>query len=83
MDPCSCPYRKLNLRVFFFPQITSANSHGILLEVVQVLMNLNLIIAKAYVSSDGDWQMDGKVWFILINITIIYFLLSPLLIYQF
>ncbi|KAG8382355.1 hypothetical protein BUALT_Bualt05G0068700 [Buddleja alternifolia] len=32
--------------------------HGILLEAVQVLMDLNLSIKKAYISSDGRWFMD-------------------------
>ncbi|XP_054791940.1 ACT domain-containing protein ACR4-like isoform X1 [Prosopis cineraria] len=35
-----------------------ANKHGILLEVVQILNDLNLIITKAYISSDGGWFMD-------------------------
>ncbi|XP_010250632.1 PREDICTED: ACT domain-containing protein ACR6-like [Nelumbo nucifera] len=39
-------------------QIDSANEHGILLEVVQVLTDLNLTITKAYISSDGGWFMD-------------------------
>ncbi|MQM17408.1 hypothetical protein Taro_050380 [Colocasia esculenta] len=39
-------------------QVDSANRHGILLEVVQVLTDLNLIINKAYISSDGGWFMD-------------------------
>ncbi|KAG5532686.1 hypothetical protein RHGRI_027095 [Rhododendron griersonianum] len=39
-------------------QVDSANEHGILLEVVQVLTDLNLIITKAYISSDGGWFMD-------------------------
>uniref|UniRef100_A0A6N2MTC1 ACT domain-containing protein ACR n=1 Tax=Salix viminalis TaxID=40686 RepID=A0A6N2MTC1_SALVM len=38
--------------------VDSANKHGILLEVVQVLTDLNLIITKAYISSDGGWFMD-------------------------
>lgn len=42
-------------------QVDSANKHGILLEVVQVLTDLNLIITKAYISSDGCWFMDGKI----------------------
>ena len=42
-------------------QVDSANKHGILLEVVQVLTDLNLIITKAYISSDGEWLMDGKI----------------------
>ncbi|KAL8518435.1 hypothetical protein ACS0TY_009715 [Phlomoides rotata] len=39
-------------------QVDSANKQGILLEVVQVLTDLNLIITKAYISSDGGWFMD-------------------------
>lgn len=39
-------------------QVDSANEHGILLEVVQVLTDLNLIVTKAYISSDGGWFMD-------------------------
>lgn len=37
--------------------IDSARKHGILLEAVQVLMDLNLSIKKAYISSDGRWFM--------------------------
>ncbi|XVE85700.1 hypothetical protein DITRI_Ditri17bG0111700 [Diplodiscus trichospermus] len=39
-------------------RVDSANKHGILLEVVQILTDLNLIINKAYISSDGNWFMD-------------------------
>ncbi|XAR55951.1 [Protein-PII] uridylyltransferase [Bertholletia excelsa] len=39
-------------------QVDSANKQGILLEVVQILTDLNLIITKAYISSDGSWFMD-------------------------
>ncbi|KAL8112072.1 ACT domain-containing protein ACR4-like isoform X2 [Apium graveolens] len=39
-------------------QVDSANEHGILLEVVQILTDLNLTITKAYISSDGGWFMD-------------------------
>ncbi|KAF3775147.1 ACT domain-containing protein [Nymphaea thermarum] len=39
-------------------RVDSANKHGILLEVVQVLTDLNLVITKAYISSDGSWFMD-------------------------
>ncbi|KAF3596785.1 hypothetical protein DY000_02025179 [Brassica cretica] len=39
-------------------KVDSANKHGILLEVVQVLTDLNLTIKKAYISSDGGWFMD-------------------------
>ncbi|KAL8153863.1 hypothetical protein V2J09_011623, partial [Rumex salicifolius] len=41
-------------------QVDSANRHGILLEVVQILTDLNLTIRKAYISSDGGWFMDGR-----------------------
>lgn len=44
-------------------QFDSARNHGILLEAVQVLTDLNLSIKKAYVSSDGRWFMDGKLIF--------------------
>ncbi|KAL2609056.1 hypothetical protein R1flu_027629 [Riccia fluitans] len=39
-------------------KVDSANTHGVLLEVVQVLTELNLSITKAYISSDGGWFMD-------------------------
>lgn len=39
-------------------KIQSANKHGILLEVVQVLVDFDLFISKAYISSDGVWVMD-------------------------
>jgi hypothetical protein len=41
--------------------VNSANTHGILLEVVQVLTDLDLNISKAYIASDGGWFMDGKI----------------------
>lgn len=37
----------------------SANKYVILLEIVQVLIDLKLIVKKAYISSDGGWFMDG------------------------
>ncbi|KAL3526272.1 hypothetical protein ACH5RR_010928 [Cinchona calisaya] len=39
-------------------QIDCVNKHGILLNVVQVLTDLDLVIKKAYISSDGGWFMD-------------------------
>jgi hypothetical protein len=42
-----------------FLQVDSANKHGILLEMVQVLTDLDLVIPKSYISSDGGWFMDG------------------------
>ncbi|KAL0364354.1 UNVERIFIED_CONTAM: ACT domain-containing protein ACR4 [Sesamum angustifolium] len=38
--------------------VDSANKRGSLLDVVQVLTDLNLIIRRAYISSDGEWFMD-------------------------
>lgn len=49
-------------------QVDSENKHGILLEVVQVLTDLNFIITKAYISSDGGWFMDGKILFRIFKI---------------
>ncbi|XP_058093110.1 ACT domain-containing protein ACR4-like [Magnolia sinica] len=52
-------------------EVGSANKHGSLLEVVQVLTDLNLTISRAYISSDGEWFMDvfhvidqdgNKIW---------------------
>ncbi|PKA50371.1 hypothetical protein AXF42_Ash013460 [Apostasia shenzhenica] len=39
-------------------RVDSVNKYGMLLEVVQVLTDLNLIITKAYISSDAGWFMD-------------------------
>ncbi|KAL6599606.1 hypothetical protein ACP70R_045743 [Stipagrostis hirtigluma subsp. patula] len=39
-------------------RVDSANEYGILLEVIQVLIDLNLVIGKAYITSDGGWFMD-------------------------
>ncbi|KAG9139586.1 hypothetical protein Leryth_016359 [Lithospermum erythrorhizon] len=39
-------------------KVDSANKRGSLLEVVQVLTDMNLIIKRAYISSDGEWFMD-------------------------
>ena len=39
-------------------QVDSVNKHGILLDVVQALTDMNLVITKAYISSDGVWFMD-------------------------
>ncbi|CAK9232495.1 unnamed protein product [Sphagnum troendelagicum] len=52
-------------------KVNSANKHGILLEVVQELTDLDLSISKAYIASDGGWFMDvfhvtdqqgNKIW---------------------
>ncbi|KAG6720309.1 hypothetical protein I3842_03G053600 [Carya illinoinensis] len=39
-------------------QVDCVNRHGILLEVVQVLTDMNLVITKAHISSDAGWFMD-------------------------
>ncbi|KAJ7952430.1 ACT domain-containing protein [Quillaja saponaria] len=39
-------------------KVDSGRRHGILLDAVQVLTDLNLSIKKAYISSDGKWFMD-------------------------
>lgn len=52
-------YVMLNVKLV---QVDSVNKHGILLQVVQVLTDLNLVITKAYISSDGGWFMDGKLF---------------------
>ncbi|KAI4384231.1 hypothetical protein MLD38_002413 [Melastoma candidum] len=39
-------------------KVDSANKRGRLLEVVQVLTDMNLIIRRAYISSDREWFMD-------------------------
>jgi UTP:GlnB (protein PII) uridylyltransferase len=41
-------------------KVDSANKYGILLDMVQVLADLDLVISKCYISSDGEWFMDGK-----------------------
>ena len=39
-------------------KVYSANRHGILLNVVQVLTDLDLSIIKSDIFSDRDWFMD-------------------------
>ena len=55
-----CEFKVCDL-IFFVDnfQVDSANKRGSLLEVVQVLTDLNLLIKRAYISSDGEWFMDG------------------------
>jgi hypothetical protein len=59
-----------------FLQVDSANKHGILLEVVQILTDLNLIILKAYISSDGGWFMDGNDFIFFLTIFPKYILIN-------
>ncbi|KAK8587022.1 hypothetical protein V6N13_086030 [Hibiscus sabdariffa] len=39
-------------------KVDSVNRHGILLKMVQVLTDLDLVISKSYICSDGGWLMD-------------------------
>ncbi|CAI5470865.1 unnamed protein product [Closterium sp. Yama58-4] len=39
-------------------KVDSANKQGCLLQVVQLLTDLDLVISKAYISSDGGWFVD-------------------------
>ncbi|GAU20708.1 hypothetical protein TSUD_231220 [Trifolium subterraneum] len=39
-------------------KVISTRRHGSLLDAIQVLIDLNLVIKKAYISSDGKWFMD-------------------------
>ncbi|XP_071693819.1 ACT domain-containing protein ACR1-like [Rutidosis leptorrhynchoides] len=39
-------------------KVDSANKHGILLATVQALTDLDLVISKSYICSDGRWFMD-------------------------
>ena len=41
-------------------RVDSVNRDGVLLEMVQLLTDLDLVISKSYISSDGGWLMDGK-----------------------
>ncbi|XP_010559220.1 PREDICTED: ACT domain-containing protein ACR1 [Tarenaya hassleriana] len=39
-------------------KVDSVNKYGVLLDMVQVLADLDLVISKSYISSDGGWFMD-------------------------
>ncbi|KAI3996811.1 hypothetical protein MKX01_041111 [Papaver californicum] len=39
-------------------KVDSKNKQEILLEMVQILTDLDLLISKSYISSDGEWCMD-------------------------
>ncbi|XP_020977885.1 ACT domain-containing protein ACR4 isoform X3 [Arachis ipaensis] len=40
-------------------KVDGANRCGILLKMVQTLIDMNIIINRAYISSDGEWFMDA------------------------
>lgn len=60
-------------------QVDSVNKHGILLDVVQVISDMNLVIRKAYISSDGVWFMDGKLLFSMLSKLILLLLLLSII----
>ncbi|XP_058112073.1 ACT domain-containing protein ACR2 isoform X2 [Magnolia sinica] len=41
-----------------YVQVDCDNKHGLLLDVVQVLTDMDLVICKSYVCSDAGWFMD-------------------------
>ena len=66
MEPCSVLADIISMGIisltlcFVLVQVDSANKYGTLLEVVQVLTDLKLTIKRGYISSDGEWFMDGE-----------------------
>ncbi|KAK8648134.1 hypothetical protein V6N13_128896 [Hibiscus sabdariffa] len=58
MNPPRVTVDNVTSRAATLIKVDSANKRGSLLEVVQVLTDLDLIIRRAYISSDGDWFMD-------------------------
>ncbi|KAL2926950.1 ACT domain-containing protein ACR6, partial [Bienertia sinuspersici] len=63
-------------------KVDSANKKGSLLEVVQVLIDMSIIIKRAYISSDGEWFMDGEhliIYFSLLIFILIVVLITLLL----
>ncbi|XP_010556116.1 PREDICTED: ACT domain-containing protein ACR4-like [Tarenaya hassleriana] len=58
MNPPKVTIDNASSRKATLVKVDSANKRGSLLEVVQVLTDLDLLIRRAYVSSDGEWFMD-------------------------
>ncbi|KDP26845.1 hypothetical protein JCGZ_18003 [Jatropha curcas] len=58
MNPPRVTVDNVSSRKATLIKVDSANKRGSLLEVVQVLTDLDLIIRRAYISSDGEWFMD-------------------------
>ncbi|KAJ8759231.1 hypothetical protein K2173_006691 [Erythroxylum novogranatense] len=58
MNPPRVTVDNASSRTATLIKVDSANKHGSLLEVVQVLTDMDLIIRRAYISSDGEWFMD-------------------------
>ncbi|XP_042517049.1 ACT domain-containing protein ACR1-like isoform X2 [Macadamia integrifolia] len=59
-------------------KVDSANKHGILLEMVQVLTDLDLVISKSYISSDGGWFMDDQLGHKLTDQSLIHYIQQAL-----
>ncbi|CBI38152.3 hypothetical protein VitviT2T_001562 [Vitis vinifera] len=58
MNPPRVTVDNASSRTATLIKVDSANRRGSLLEVVQVLNDMDLIIRRAYISSDGEWFMD-------------------------
>ncbi|KAJ1435493.1 ACT domain [Sesbania bispinosa] len=58
MNPPRVTVDSTSSRTATLIKVDSANKRGSLLEVVQVLTDMNLIVRRAYISSDGEWFMD-------------------------
>ncbi|CAI8592142.1 unnamed protein product [Vicia faba] len=58
MNPPKVTVDNSSSRTTTLIKVDSANKRGSLLEVVQVLTDMNLIVRRAYISSDGEWFMD-------------------------
>lgn len=58
MNPPRVTVDNTSSRTTTLIKVDSANKRGSLLEVVQVLTDMNLIVRRAYISSDGGWFMD-------------------------
>ncbi|XP_027350898.1 ACT domain-containing protein ACR4-like [Abrus precatorius] len=58
MNPPRVTVDNISSRTATVIKVDSANRRGSLLEVVQVLTDMNLIVRRAYISSDGEWFMD-------------------------
>ncbi|XP_059453143.1 ACT domain-containing protein ACR3 isoform X1 [Corylus avellana] len=58
INPPRVSVDNISCRDYTLIKVDSVNKPGILLEVVQILTDLDLIITKAHISSDGGWFMD-------------------------
>lgn len=58
MNPPRVTVDNTSSRTVTVIKVDSANKRGSLLQVVQVLTDMNLVVRRAYISSDGEWFMD-------------------------